>query len=290
MTKFRIMTFNIRGCFAEMDGENVWQNRADLNVQTINRQAPDLIGFQEVQAGNLATYDQHLTAYEHELGPRTIIEDSDEWTMYNPIFWRRNRFNQVDSGGFYLTRTPDRWSADWNSTFVRGATWVRLEDTQTGEQFIHINTHLDHIAELARVEGSKVIVQQAQDIGDHWPMIVTGDFNSRAWAPPDEDPAAYPPPVESENLPPAGTAHGVYLKAGFRDAYLETGNQESLGTNTFHAFHGPDFPPVALRIDWVLIRNGSQQIRAESCRTIRDAQPPLYPSDHYPVVAELVIE
>jgi hypothetical protein len=53
------MTFNVRGSY-HRDGLNTWNNRAPLNVETIKHHAPHLIGFQELQGGNLETYQEVL--------------------------------------------------------------------------------------------------------------------------------------------------------------------------------------------------------------------------------------
>src|SRR5919202_4520710 len=65
----RVMTFNVRGAFHKSDGINAWVNRSVLNVETIKRHAPDLIGFQELQSGNLDTYEELSPQYELVLGP-----------------------------------------------------------------------------------------------------------------------------------------------------------------------------------------------------------------------------
>ena len=65
----RVMSFNIRGFSRRGDGFNSWENRAALNVATIKRYAPDLIGLQELQAESLATYREKLPEYAHILGP-----------------------------------------------------------------------------------------------------------------------------------------------------------------------------------------------------------------------------
>ena len=65
----RVMSFNIRGFSRRSDGINSWENRAALNVATIKRYAPDLIGLQELQAESLATYREKLPEYAHILGP-----------------------------------------------------------------------------------------------------------------------------------------------------------------------------------------------------------------------------
>jgi hypothetical protein len=57
VTRLRVMTFNIANAIdSEDDGDNAWVHRAPLNVATIKRYAPDVIGFQQCDEGNLATY------------------------------------------------------------------------------------------------------------------------------------------------------------------------------------------------------------------------------------------
>ena len=59
MSPFKIMTFNLKGSYYE-DGANNWPLRAQLNSDTINKFSPDLIGFQEVQQGNIDHYARTL--------------------------------------------------------------------------------------------------------------------------------------------------------------------------------------------------------------------------------------
>ncbi|HRF98947.1 MAG TPA: hypothetical protein PLZ51_27240, partial [Aggregatilineales bacterium] len=56
---------------------------------------------------------------------------------------------------------------------------------------------------------------------------------------------------------------------------------------TFHNFLGEAYPPLAVRIDWILVGGGTKQFTTHSCDIIRDAEPPIFPSDHYPILAEL---
>jgi len=59
----RVMSFNVRGSFRDRLKPNAWRNRAALNVATIERCAPDLIGLQECQRGNLKAYWKNLPRY-----------------------------------------------------------------------------------------------------------------------------------------------------------------------------------------------------------------------------------
>ena len=43
----RVMSFNVRGASHRRDGDNLWEERAAMNVETIRRCGPDVIGFQE---------------------------------------------------------------------------------------------------------------------------------------------------------------------------------------------------------------------------------------------------
>lgn len=280
MSTITVMTFNLRGSFFEIDGENYWPHRADLNVRTVTKYNPDLIGFQEFQTGNQETYASVLSDYDHEMGPVTI--DNSEFGMWNPIYWKKARFERLDSGSFYLSETPDEWSLSWDSSMVRAATWVHLKDMQSDKTFFMLNTHLDHLGESSRVNGARLIVEKLAGVAGDLPAIVTGDFNSRVWA--IEHHGGSIPEKLADEATPAGTVHRVFSSAWYRDTYLEAGGKEGPETNTFHNFKGMGYPAIGQRIDWVLVRGG---LTALACDIIRDGEPPLYPSDHYPVMATL---
>jgi hypothetical protein len=98
MPEIRIMKLiTAGGLLTQYAGENAWEKRAPVNVLTIERHAPDLIGFQEVDAGNLDIYSQRVTQYAHVLGPAT---DELDLPKYNAIYWKPDRLELVESGGF----------------------------------------------------------------------------------------------------------------------------------------------------------------------------------------------
>src|SRR5919199_2583966 len=118
MCTIRVITFNVQGAFSISEGPNTWDKRAGLNVQTITRCAPDLIGFQEVQDGNLATYQNQLPEHQYFLGPKAGDHEPFD---FNPIFWNPARLKLVDTGGFWLSRAPEEHSADWDTAWIRSA-------------------------------------------------------------------------------------------------------------------------------------------------------------------------
>src|SRR5215218_4910822 len=177
--QIRVMSFNVRGSFHDARKKNAWRNRADLNVVTIERYAPDVIGLQEAQRGNLGAYRKRLPRYAHIRGPRygnTIPDD------FNAILFDPERLEPLDSGGFWLSETPEKYSRSWDTRVARSATWALFRLLETELTFLHLNTHLDHVSAVARREASKLVVRKAAEISDHTgvepPSIVTGDFNS----------------------------------------------------------------------------------------------------------------
>ena len=260
-----VMSFNVRGS-QHPDGKNEWPRRARLNVDCIRGCMPDLIGFQEFQKGNRETYDTGLPGYERLFGPG--YENRKPYA-FNAIYYDPQRLALLESGGFWLSETPGERSRSWESQQVRSVNWARFRGAP-GVEFVHLNTHLDHRSGQARVEGSRLVLRSLDEIAGDAPVLITGDFNCN----------------------PGSKTYGIYESAGFADVHRLAGNAPE---RTFHRFEGEGFkpkksPPPEGRLDWVLVREGSASgWEVRDCRTVRDGEPPVYPSDHYPVVAELRI-
>jgi len=268
------MSFNVRGSFRDARKKNAWRNRADLNVATIERYAPDMVGLQEAQRGNLSAYRKRLPRYAHIRGPRygnAIPHD------FNTILFDAERLKPLDSGGFWLSETPEEYSRSWETKVARSATWALFGVLGTDLSFLHLNTHLDHVSALARREGSKLVVRRIVELAGRTdvdlPAIVTGDFNSR----------------------PGNRTHKTFTESGFADTYLAVGNEE--GANTFHAFRGAlyrDAHPARgpRRIDWILMKDPKGRLQVRSHRIVHDAEESsgLYPSDHYPILADFRLQ
>ena len=268
----RVMSFNVRGSFRDARKKNAWRNRATLNVATIERYAPDLIGLQEAQRGNLGAYHKHLPRYAHIRGPRygnTIPHD------FNTILFDPERLEPLDSGGFWLSETPDEYSKSWETRVARSATWALFRVPGTDLTLLHLNTHLDHVSSAARREGSRLILRKVAELLDHYgedtPVVLTGDFNCR----------------------PGTPTYRNFMEGGFVDTYLAAGNEEGTDAHTFHGFRGSRYKDARpglrpRRIDWILLKDPRQRLRAGRHSIVRDHDGERYPSDHYPVLAELL--
>ena len=129
MSNLRVITFNLNGAVFPESGPHSWAQRSPHVIALIQRYAPDIIGFQEVNQANLATFGAQMPMYEQLAGNAYGDNPPAE---YSSIFWRSERFILREAGEFWLSTTPDHVSCDWDVPYPLGATWVRLQDRSGG--------------------------------------------------------------------------------------------------------------------------------------------------------------
>jgi endonuclease/exonuclease/phosphatase family metal-dependent hydrolase len=270
MTFIRVMTLNNFNTIPEADIEyfsDVWANRAAFNVKTLSRYKPDVIGFQEFEPVHWATYQQELSGYDH-----AIANESGEGTA---ILWIAERFALLDHGFLWLPASDLPHLTDLEDDMLMSTTWVKLRCRESGVAFVVMSTHLNDVSEGARQAGNERNLQQlaALDANNALPAIMVGDFNCNPWSP----------------------VYRALLGTGFVDTYRVAGHADSTESSTFHGFHGANYfalewgSAVYWRVDWIMARAGQLPVQTTSCTIVRDAEPPVFVSDHYPVVTELLI-
>ncbi len=269
----RVMSFNVFQTMLADDAiehfSDVWAHRATFNVHTILRYRPDVIGFQELDQGHVTTYRDHLSDYSH------CLDDDHAPEIGNAIFWRTARFRRHDAGVFWLSRTPTVASSDWGVPYPLSVAWVRLEDMHTGSSVLYANTQFEDgpDGEESRRESSQLMVRHLPVLAGDDPIIAMGDFNCNPWS----------------------AAYQTLLSQQFTDMYRAAGHGDSVDSSTFHGFHGAKYFALAWgdqifwRVDWLLSRDGVRRIQTTSYTIARDAEPPVFASDHYPVVAEFTL-
>ena len=169
----RVMTCNIRTSTAD-DGDDHWSRRRDFCLDVIRAQDADLIGCQEVQRDQFDDLRAGLPMY----AAYGMVDEAHTVSPVNAIFYRRERFDLLSSGGFWLSETPHvTGSSSWDSRCVRLANWVRLRDTREGLDFRFVNTHLDHVVQQAREEQARLITEDTAAYPTEYPQLLTGDMN-----------------------------------------------------------------------------------------------------------------
>ena len=173
-TSLSVMTFNMRYDNPE-DGQNNWRFRRERIAGVIKAQEVDVLGTQELLSNQFNDLSDLLTGYQ---GVGVGRLDGAESGEYCAVFFRKDRFTLLDSGTFWLSETPEVvGSLGWDGACERIATWVVLRD-RDGRELFFIDTHLDHVGQVARDEGVSLLMKRIETLSGGRPVILTGDFNS----------------------------------------------------------------------------------------------------------------
>lgn len=170
-----VMSFNVR-YDNPGDSLNNWRFRKDRVANAIRFYDAEIVGTQEVLHGQLLDLQQRLPEYGVVGVGR---EDGKEKGEYSALWYKKDRFEVMDSGNFWLSETPEvAGSKGWDGACERIAAWARLKDKATGKVILALNTHLDHVGEVARREGVALVLDRAEALGEGARIVVTGDFNA----------------------------------------------------------------------------------------------------------------
>ena len=261
----RVMSFNIRFGTAR-DGDNHWDRRRDFVVETIKAFHPDLLGTQETLGFQRDYLAKALPDFDVLGVGRT---DGKEGGEMMALYFRRDRFEKLDGGHFWLSENPEVvGSKSWDSSLPRMVTWVKLRDRkQPGNRpIVSFNTHFDHMGKVARLESARLIRRRLAAEQEGSSLILTGDFNAGEESEPYralfEENAAMPSPVRDV----------------FRLAHPDRTEEEG----TFTGFKASSVRGA--RIDWI---GASRDWKVEESAIDRTSRDGRTPSDHFPVTAVL---
>ena len=142
----------------------------------------DLIGLQEVTAGQLKTLRARLPEFDFYGVGR---DDGRSRGEHTPLGIRKSRFSALERGTFWLSKDPTQIGvAGWDASLPRTCTWMLLKDKLTGGKLWVANTHFDHRGLTARLESARLIKRMVSEQPATMPVIVMGDFNCLQKSPP----------------------------------------------------------------------------------------------------------
>jgi endonuclease/exonuclease/phosphatase family metal-dependent hydrolase len=312
----RVMTYNVRFA-SERDGYEDWGVRRTDMATLLARNDVDILGTQELvaerdgytQAADILAMLPGFTF----LGRSRSADPNDEQMG---VYYRESRLEALEQGHFWLSPTPNTAGSFGygNQGNARMVTWARFLDEQTSEHFYLLNTHFDHASEPARYRAADQIAgyfeNDAAYAGDGisfdpaLPVVVTGDFNfargdNDMWFPADAGQPTIDPikPLRGVGGSPGVNQVGQFAPVvGNQSAYYrlvtagpfvdtwevaETTGEPVTGTfNGFNELGGA-------WIDWILAR-GDVRVLQSYVDTYRPNGN--WPSDHVPVVADLLID
>ena len=270
--QLNVLTFNIRFGTAD-DGEDSWVNRNELVFEVLRQTRPDIVGLQEALRFQLDEICARFPEYA-EIGVGR--DDGKTAGEYSAILYLRDRFVAVESGTFWFSDTPDQpGSKHWGNEIPRICTWARLQDKETGHDFLFFNVHLDHASPASREKSVTFLSRYIEEVRKNEPFVVTGDFNAG-----ENNPAI----LYLKGKPAiVDTKEEVALPSfPLTDAYRVV-HPEATAVGTFNGFTGM---MTGDKIDYILVPDGIKVLDADIVHFQKGGH---YPSDHFPVTARILI-
>lgn len=248
---FRILSFNVLCAGKE---HRWWENRVPLVCSIIKEYKPSSFGVQEAHWEWMQALCANLPEYDYVGVGR---DDGDKDGEFSAVFYLKDEFTASESGNFWLSETPDKPSLGWDAACIRNATYVKLTHKESGKEYIHFNTHLDHVGINAQINGVKMIQEKAASFGGI-PVVCTGDFNVYQ---------------DSE-------CYNVMVSANMGDA-----RKMAPDTDDCYTFHG--FRPEEIQgiIDFVFVDRAT--VRPVNFKVINKLVDGEFYSDHHAVYADI---
>lgn len=257
MSALKIMTYNM--LHIDNDPANDWNKRKYLIRLVIDREDPDVIGTQECLYTQIQDLLHLLPDYDW-IGLGRLGGSNDD---YMAIFYKRDRITLLAYDHFWLSDTPRLiGSMSFGNKLPRMVTWAKFADKHSGKIFYHLNTHLDYISEVARIKAAGLICEKVKELEPNIPVFLTGDFNT-----------------DIKTIP----FHMLTKEGLFTDTWdlaQEHINQTNGTKNDFIYQDGGD-----QRIDWILVK---ERIVVNRIKIVTDCPGGVFPSDHFPVIADCV--
>ena len=273
----KVGSYNIRLQQGDTGTKNAWDERKLDLVDFIGKLDLDAFGLQEVCPDQADYLTNNLP---HYVMVGVHRDDGKRRGEASPVFFRKDRFDALKSGTFWLSETPDvPGSKSWNTACTRVCSWMLLKDRKSGKIFCFANTHTDHKSELARKNGMLLIIKKMREFAPAGtPVIFTGDHNCKETSEPAMAISALlRDTLYATETPPSGPWR-TYNGWKHKESELEIGEALKMPKESRN-----DQEP---RIDYIYVSDG---IKVKSHASRSDTRPgtKLYPSDHFPVTAEI---
>nr|MDO8083360.1 endonuclease/exonuclease/phosphatase family protein [Candidatus Sigynarchaeum springense] len=264
----KVMSFNARTSSLP-DKKHGWGKRRQLVIDVVKKYQPDIVGFQEVQRDQLDDLVAGLDGYGcHHQG----WQDVEYKQELLPIFFLKKRVSIAKAGAFWLNQTPDVPRIDeGGGEVLRACSWIHAKVSDAGGKgraFAVYHAHFDHQKEQRREASAKLILERMAAQSRGLPVILFGDLNTR----------------------PGSTTYNILL-GRLRDAFIDSPTPRAIDDITCHCFTGAMkkawYRSSLQWIDHILM---DKDVTCVQSSRIMDSggDPRIYPSDHYPVLAELL--
>lgn len=257
-TEIKVATYNVRGpSKADDAGGNGWDVRKGPLTELIMNYNFDIVGIQEPHQPQINDLDELLKSYDNVIAPYAT-------RSFLAIYYKKDYFDVLDTGMFWLSETPDVPSEGWDSDEKRICHWAKFKHKESAKEFYYFNTHFYWRLVTARKNSGPLVAQKIKEIAGNFPVVFVGDLNSQ--------------PVTSQI---------ESLKVSLNDAFDVTQTPRKGPEKT--GFPGGVFQgEPSSRIDYIFV---SKDIKVLDYTVYSDKHGEnRYPSDHLPISSNIVIE
>jgi endonuclease/exonuclease/phosphatase family metal-dependent hydrolase len=287
----RMVTYNIRGESAlDCQHGNAWESRKNKISYLLKRYQPDLIGLQGVRTRYMTDIQTLFSEYI------CIAFDVNENNKDVVLLVHASRFSIENNRYFWLSEDPFSTSIPeqpaWGGQSPRIVISVTLRDHyNSNNRLVVMCTHFDSAGMESRIKSAEVLMKQVAHIDASVPLVIAGDFNFILTT-----------PTISEK---SQQAYALITDAGLYDIrdsssdnhYGPDGTWIGWPYDKYAAPHGA----IGERLDTIFVRHcvvmqeGVLNLKVNSSMNdcIESSHGDFiengYPSDHLPVIADLLL-
>ena len=253
-------TYNMRnGNAGDAKRGNGWEQRLPYVSGLVQFHDFDLLGTQELFQFQIDGLLKSMPGYAYVGAGR---DDGKKKGEHSAIFYKKDRFQVLRNGDFWLAEDSSRPNKGWDAALPRICSWAEFRDRDSGKKLFFFNVHFDHVGVQAREESAKLLLKQITAIAGSTPSILTGDFNV------DQSHQSYAILQNSPSL---------------RDAYT-TAEFKYAPNGTFNNFNPNSLTPS--RIDHIFLTRHFQTkkygVLTDSYRSVEGTDGKTYTSNNFP--------
>ena len=271
----------IKGLELSFMSYNVYYDLSDTKrdpddvIVSVKQRYPDIFGLNESGMDWIEKFndDAEISAIYGCAEGKAADRGAD--ASYNPIFYRKDKFELLEVGTKWLSATPDKMSKYPDAAHYKIFTYAILKDKSSGVELMYINVHFDgsndgdtHAKlDQVRKNQAEVLKSFAQNY-TYLPIVIGGDFNEK--------------PTSSVIRGMSGGTRFKYCM-DVADEKIDIGATKKV--NSKFELLAPEKCGV---LDYMFVTADSVTVRKyEQFDNIIDGK---YPSDHLPVYAEVKVK
>lgn len=193
----KLMSFNMAFCRDSKDLK-IWEQRKDIIMPVLKSYDVDICACQEPYAFQIKYLAKQTSEYEY-VGTLSGDETPDKYAsrpekyhkrhlvlpnMNNPIWYKKDKFQVLESGKFWYSKTPDKQSGAWEEDRWDGertCVWAKFRQRSNGREFYVFNSHwlvARNETDVESLKSAKLLLKKINEIAKNKTFFITGDFNA----------------------------------------------------------------------------------------------------------------